>query len=100
VPENMFERYYYDSQKITKQSLINITLSNGNYALKRDIENTKAKVMIIVGEKERGIMKKSAQILNSEIPNSKLYIAKKMKHGELSLAHPMEYLRTIEEFIS
>ena len=100
VPENMFERYYYDSQKITKQSLINITLSNGNYVLKRDIENTKAKVMIIVGDKERGIMKKSAQTLNSKIPNSKLYIAKKMKHGELSLAYPTEYIRTIEEFIS
>ena len=67
--------------------------------MKRDIENIKAKVMIIVGEKERGIMKKSAQILNSKIPDSKLYIAKKMKHGELSLTHTTEYLRILKEFI-
>ena len=99
VPKNMFECYYYDSLKITKQSLINITLSNGNYALKSGIENTKVRVMIIVGEKERGIIKKSAQILKSKIPNSQLFVAKKMGHGELSLAHPMEYLRVVEEFI-
>jgi pimeloyl-ACP methyl ester carboxylesterase len=99
VPENMFQRYYSDSLKITKQSLINIILSNGNYALKDGIENTKTKVMIIVGSKERSIMKKSAQLLNDKIQGSRLYISEKMGHGELSLANPEEYVRVIKEFI-
>ncbi|WP_061994585.1 hypothetical protein [Clostridium sp. ATCC 25772] len=51
VPEEMFERYYKDSLNITKESLVNITLSNGNYILKNTIKNTKAKVLIIVGER-------------------------------------------------
>jgi pimeloyl-ACP methyl ester carboxylesterase len=100
VPEGMFQRYYSDSLKITKQSLINITLSNGNYALKESIENTKTKVMIIVGGKERSIMKKSAQLLNNKIQGSRLYILDNMGHGELSLANPEEYVRLIKEFIN
>ena len=52
VPTDMFEQYYQDSLKISKQSLINITLSNGSYNLKNSIVNTKSKVLIIVGENE------------------------------------------------
>jgi pimeloyl-ACP methyl ester carboxylesterase len=100
VPENMFEHYYSDSLKMSKQSLINIILSNGTYALKSGIENANAKVMIIIGEKERRIMKKSAQILHDKIPESKLYISKKMGHGELSLVYPKEYVKLIHAFIT
>jgi len=42
VPSNMLEIYYNDSIKMSKQSLINITLSNGTYNLKKSISGTKA----------------------------------------------------------
>ncbi|WP_010296625.1 alpha/beta fold hydrolase [Clostridium senegalense] len=99
VPEEMFERYYKDSLNITKESLVNITLSNGNYILKNIIKNTKAKVLIIVGEKELKIMKKSAERLHNSILNSHLYIAKKMGHGELSLVNHEEYVSLIRNFL-
>lgn len=98
VSPDMFERYYQDSIKISRQSLINITLSNGNYDLKSSISNTKSKVLIIVGEKEIGLMKKSAQRLHDAIPGSKLYIAKKMKHGEISLMYPEKFVELIKSF--
>ncbi|WP_244991619.1 alpha/beta hydrolase family protein [Clostridium senegalense] len=98
VPEEMFERYYKDSLNITKESLVNITLSNGNYILKNTIKNTKAKVLIIVGEKELKIMKKSAEELHNTISNSHLYIVKKMGHGELSLVNYEEYVSLIRNF--
>ncbi len=98
VPDDMFERYYQDSLKITKQSLINITLSNGNFHLKNSISNTSAKVLIIVGEGEIGIMKKSARRLQEVIRNSELYIAPAMKHGELSLVYPDKYVEIIKSF--
>ena len=100
VPEDMFEAYYKDSLQMSKQSLINITLSNGNYKLKDNIEKTKTKVLIITGEKELGIMKKSAQVLNTKIPDSTLYLSRQMGHGELSLVHPKEYVKVIKEFFS
>lgn len=100
VPQTMFENYYIDSSKMSKQSLINIVISNGNYKLKNQIANTKAKVLIIAGEKELGIMKKSARRLNEVIVTSKLYIAPKMRHGEISLRYPEKYVETIINFFS
>ncbi|NTV88811.1 MAG: alpha/beta hydrolase [Clostridiales bacterium] len=100
VPKDMFERYFEDSCRMSLESFINITLSNGNYSLKDGIHNTKAKVLIIAGEKEIKIMKKSAALLNRQIAGSLAYIAKGMGHGELSLAWPQEYIRLVRDFMA
>ena len=97
VPENDFERYYNDSLKMSKQTLINITLSNGNYSLQNSIANTSAKVLIVVGSKEISIMKKSAELLHSKIRESRIYIAEGMKHGELSLMYNKKYVEQIKD---
>lgn len=99
VPEKMFEQYYNESIKMTKQSLINMTLSNGCYVLKSTISNTKAKVMIIVGNKELGIMRKSARKLHEVIAGSELILIPNMGHGEISLLHPIEYVELIRNFV-
>jgi len=95
VPKELFEEYYNDSLKMSKQSLINITLSNGNYLIKDTLSDTRAIVLLIVGEKEIGIMKKSAQKLLNAIPGSKLFIAANMGHGEMSLRYPQKYKELI-----
>ena len=92
VPEDTFERYYQDSLRVSKQSLINITVSNGNYELKGSVGETTAKALVIAGEKELGVVKRSAQLLSERMSHSTLHIAKGMAHGELSLAHPAEYV--------
>lgn len=99
VPENMFGQYYEDSLKISKQSLVNLTMSNGNYVLKSTIADTKAKVLVIVGEKEIGLMKKSAQKLHEAIIGSKLYTAPSMGHGEFSIMHSADYVELIGKFL-
>jgi hypothetical protein len=53
-----------------------------------------------VGQKELGIMKKSAFLLNREIPHSRLFVAKGMKHGELSLKYPERFVELIKELLS
>lgn len=98
VPEELFERYYRDSQSISRQSLINITLSNGNYKLNPSIADTPARVLVIVGEKEIGMMKKSADLLHKTIKGSSLYVVPGRKHGELSLAYPEKYVEKLEQF--
>lgn len=95
VPDNMLEQYYNESIKMTKQSLINMTLSNGCYDLKSTISNTKANVMIMVGRKEIGIMRKSGQRLKEAIPRSELLIIPNMGHGEISLLYPSRYVELI-----
>ena len=98
VPEGLFEIYYQDSLRISKLSLINMTLSNGNYPLKKAISQTTAKVLVIVGEEEIGVMKQSAKLLHQAVEGSSLYIAPKMKHGELSLVYPTQYCEKLEEW--
>lgn len=99
IPDDMFNRYYQDSLQISKQSLINISISNGNYQFKNSLANTNVKSLIIVGEKELKIMKKSAIHLSKTIKNSKLYVAPSMNHGELSLLNPSKYIELINKFI-
>lgn len=98
VPPDMFEQYYQDSLKISKRSLINITLSNGNYNLNESIAHTKTKVLIIAGGNEVGIIKKSARLLHDTIPGSDLYIAPGMKHGEMSLLYTTKYVDLLKSF--
>ena len=98
IPEDQFELYFRDSQRMSLQSLINITVSNGNYELKDAIEKTAAKALIIAGEKELGIIRESARLLSDKLPQSTLHLAKNRGHGELSLAHPEEFVSLLEEF--
>jgi pimeloyl-ACP methyl ester carboxylesterase len=92
VPEKMFDRYYEDSIKVSSQSLVNTILSNGTYQWKPSISQTKAKVLIIVGEKEVALVRKSAQDLYEAIEGSELYVASGMKHGEFSLGYSKKYV--------
>ena len=100
VPDGLFEQYYQDSFKISKQSLINITLSNGNYSVREEISATKAKVMVIVGGKELGVMKRSARKLHEMIKGSQLCVMSGMKHGEVSLVHQKEYIQLMKTLFS
>ncbi|MBU3155268.1 alpha/beta fold hydrolase [Clostridium estertheticum] len=100
VPDNLFETYYEESSKITKESLINITKSNGNYPMPLTLCNTKAKVLILVGEKELSIMKKSASLLHETINGSFLKVIGKSRHGEISLIYPEKYLDLLQQLFS
>lgn len=98
LPDDMLERYYSDSLRISKQSLLNMMLSNSSYSLKKSLAHTRANVLVIVGEREPGVMKRSAQALHLSIPQSMLYVAPAMRHGELSLMHPKKYMTILRAF--
>lgn len=100
VPNELFEQYYKDSLRMSKQSLINMIISNGTYRLKNSTINTTAKVFVMVGEKEPSIMKKSAKELNNRIKNSKLFIIPEMGHGEISLNYPEKYVELIKKLFT
>lgn len=98
VPNELMELYYNDSSRMTKKSLINITKSNGNYSMPQVICNTKAKVLILVGEKELSVMKKSASLLHNAIKVSILKVIEKSGHGEISLVYPDKYIDLLKKF--
>lgn len=100
VPAGMFEAYYQDSLRMSRQSLINMTVSNGTYRLRAPIARTSAKTLVIAGGREIGVMKKSAGLLHAAIPQSRLLIARGMAHGQLSLDCPDAYVGQLKELFS
>lgn len=98
VSDDMFEDYFSDSSRMKKESLINITKSNGNYTMPQTLRNTTARALILVGQKELLIMKKSAQLLHDTIKDSELHILKDRSHGELSLCDASAYLDMFYQF--
>jgi len=98
VPDDLFENYFNDSSRMTKESLINMTKSNGNYSIPSALEDTNAKALILVGEKELGIMKKSAFLLNKTMKASVLKVIKNSGHGEISLINYKAYVEVLEQF--
>ena len=100
IKESFFEDYYRDSAAITKENLIAFLKANSDYKLKESIKESQAKVLILVGEKESRIMKKSAEFLCEQLPNSTFEVLPKYYHGELSINHASEYVQKIEQFIS
>jgi DUF1680 family protein len=85
---------------MTKESLINITKSNGAYSIPSTLCNSKAKVLVLAGEKELPIMKKSAALINNTIKGSHLNVISKCGHGEISLAYPKEYLNLLQQLFT
>lgn len=92
IQVKLFEDYYYDTCKIQKQDMISFLKSNSSYIMKPSLANTTANVTIFVGGKEQEVMRRSAEILHTKIPSSKLQVLNRYYHGELSLNHPKEYV--------
>lgn len=100
IREKLYEDYYRDTCKISKQDMISFMKANSSYTLKSSLKKTTARVTIEVGSKEQKVMLRSADILHATIPNSKLQILNQYYHGEFSLNHPNEYVDLINQIIS
>ena len=100
IQDKLYEDYYRDTCKIRKQDMIRFLKSNSSYVAKPSLANTTANVIIIVGGKEQKVMRRSAEILHTMIPNSKLQILNQYYHGEFSLNHPKDYVDLLTHLVS
>ena len=96
IPKDMFEDYFADTRRMTIDSLVCVLESNADFSLPPDLPRS-LPAAIMVGERERRIMRRSARRLHEAMPGSALYVLPGMKHGELSLAHPDAYARIVRE---
>lgn len=99
IRAELFETYFKDSSRIKKEDMISFLKANSNYRLKDTISDCQAKTLILVGEKERGLLKQSAALLNQKISNSALEVLPQYTHGDLSINHSMEYTQKILRLI-
>lgn len=99
MPQKLFSHYFEDSCKISKDNLIAFIRANANYTIKPSLSNSKAKALVLVGEKERPIMKKSAKIVHEKILGSQLKILDGYYHGDISLNYPQRCVDTLLNLI-
>lgn len=100
IPNKLFEDYYRDTCKITKEDMIAFLRSNSAYSLKPTLADTRAKVQIVFGSKEQPSIRTSGKLLNRMIPDSTLRSLPGYSHGDLSLNHPNQYARMLLKLIS
>lgn len=100
IKKEFFDDYYRDSAAITKNNMIGFLKANSDYKLKDSIAECQAKVLVLVGGRESGIMKKSAKLIHERIHNSSLENLSGYYHGDLSINHSKLYIQKINELIT
>jgi pimeloyl-ACP methyl ester carboxylesterase len=100
IKEELFEDYYQDTCKISKNSMVSFIKASTSYSLKETVSNCQAKVYVLVGQKESQQMLKSAKIIHKKIENSELKIFKNLYHGQFSINYPENYARLIKTILS
>ncbi len=100
IKSELFEEYYRDTCLIEKDDLIAFMKANTAYELKESIRDTSADVHIYIGDKETSEIKRSAEKLSKELPNSSLTVLKGLYHGEFSINNPEKYAEEVRKIIS
>ena len=100
IPQKLFDDYYRDTRKITKEDMIAFLQSNSVYSIKPALRDAQAKVHIVFGSKEQSSIRTSGKLLNRMIPGSTLESLPGYSHGDLSLNHPQTYAQMLLTLIS
>ncbi len=100
IRPELFELYYQDSCKIKKENMAAFLKSNSSYCVNDAIQNSTAKVLVAVGEKELPKMKKSAELLHQRLKGSELCVLPSYRHGDLSINHAERYAELLERLIA
>lgn len=98
IGDAYFERYYRDSLKMNVNTLVAVLQENMSYQLPDRFADSTARILVTVGEKERGNMKKSAVLIGEKNFNSTYFGIPNMGHG-FSLAQPDEFNQMLEEWL-
>lgn len=97
IRADLFEHYYGDTVKLSKQNLIAFTKVSSLYQVKKNLKNSLARVRIIVGEKETKKMHASARYLHDLLPDSRLEIKAGLAHGQYAINQPDLYVKELFE---
>lgn len=99
IKDDLFNAYYRDTCKISKENMITFLKANSSYSIKSDLSKNKAEVAIFVGEKEQRKMKKSAERISKMIKNSTITVLKNSYHGEFSINNAKDYVDSIYSLV-
>jgi pimeloyl-ACP methyl ester carboxylesterase len=99
IPRKLFDDYFRDTCKISKADMIAFLKANSIYAIKPSLSETEAKVKIVAGSKEQKNIRDSVKMLHEAIPGSEMEIFSGLRHGDLSLNKPEQYVKSLTDWI-
>lgn len=95
-----FEDYYKNYKCMSKDNIKHVLDAHSTYNLgSQELKDVTAKVAILVGQREKKAMKKSADLLKSELPNAEIFMLMNFTYGDFSLGNPREYLRFVKSWV-
>ena len=100
IPKKLFDDYFRDTCKISKEDMIAFLESNSAYSVKPALRDAQAKVHIVFGSREQSSIRTSGKLLDRMIPDSTLESLPGYSHGDLSLDHPQTYAQMLLTLIS
>ena len=100
IPKKLFNDYFRDTCKISKEDMIAFLESNSVYSIKPALRDTQTKVHIVFGSEEQSSIRTSGKLLNRMLLDSTLEVLPEYRHGELSLNHPEQYAQILLTLIS
>ena len=98
IDDRDFETYFEDSKKTTLESLTKILDANMSYTIPTGFRDASAHILLLVGAKEKSVMKKSTLDLLHANRRSEAYITPRIGHG-VSLADPMLFNRILQAWM-
>ena len=96
IPKALFYDYYRDTCAISKADMIAFLKANSIYTIKSGLSETKAKVKIVAVSREQKSIRDSAAMLHKAIPGSSLELLPGLRHGDLSLNKPEQYVAILQ----
>ena len=73
--------------------------ANSLYTVKPGLSETTAKTMIVAGSREQKGIRDSAEMLYKAIPGSRMEILPGLRHGDLSINRPKQYVKILTDWI-
>lgn len=98
IDDDNFETYYQESRLMDKDMFVSIMHANMTFKLPTNFKSASSKILVTVGEKEKGMMKKSLADIVENNPNCKGLIIPEVGHG-ISLANPDFFNKLVEDWI-
>ena len=99
IPRDLFADYFRDTCRIRKADMIAFLKSNSLYTIQPSLSETEAKVKITAGAKEQKNIRDSAKLLHKAIPGSSMEILPGLRHGDLSINKPEQYVKVLTSWI-
>jgi pimeloyl-ACP methyl ester carboxylesterase len=99
VPAEYYEQFAADTRAATVDSLAAIFRANMSFTIPAGLAKVTGRVLLTVGAKEYGVMKRSAQKLAAAIPGAKAYTVRDVAHN-WPLTYSDLYTRVLSAWVS